>query len=112
MKANWKGVFPALTTQFKQDQSLDIEATARHLDLLIRSGIHGVILLGSVGENTSLEYSEKLTFLREMIPIAAGRIPALVGVAEYTTALARRFARDTEKAGVDGLMVLPAMVYK
>jgi dihydrodipicolinate synthase/N-acetylneuraminate lyase len=88
MKAHWKGVFPALTTQFKPDQSLDIEATTRHLDLLIRSGIHGVILLGSVGENTSLEYAEKLTFLRETLPVAAGRIPALVSVAEYSTALA------------------------
>ncbi len=112
MNANWKGVFPALTTQFKQDQSLDLQATARHLDLLIRSGIHGVILLGSVGENTALAYDEKLTVLREMLPVAAGRIPVLTGVAEYTTALACRYARDAGKIGVDGLMVLPAMVYK
>ena len=36
----------------------------------------------------------------------------LTGVAEYSTALACRFAADAQKAGVDGLMVLPAMVYK
>jgi 4-hydroxy-tetrahydrodipicolinate synthase len=36
----------------------------------------------------------------------------LTGVAEYTTALACRFARDAEKIGLDGLMVLPCMVYK
>ncbi len=36
----------------------------------------------------------------------------LTGVAEYTTSLACRFALDAEKLGVDGLMVLPAMVYK
>src|SRR6266545_5526596 len=112
MKANWKGVFPALTTQFKQDQSLDLEATARHLDALIRAGIHGVILLGSVGENTALEYQEKLTVLREMRGVVAGSVPVLTGVAEYTTALACRYARDAENLGLDGLMVLPAMVYK
>ncbi len=112
MTVNWKGVFPALTTQFKRDQSLDLEATARHLDLMIRSGIHGVILLGSVGENTALEYAEKLTVLREMLPVVRGRIPVLTGVAEYTTNLACRYARDAEKIGVDGLMVLPAMIYK
>jgi dihydrodipicolinate synthase/N-acetylneuraminate lyase len=112
MQANWKGVFPALTTQFKQDQSLDLEATARHLELLIQSGIHGVILLGSVGENTALEYDEKLAVLRHLAPVARGRIPVLTGVAEYTTALACRYARDAAKTGVDGLMVLPAMVYK
>ena len=112
MKVNWKGVFPAITTQFRQDQSLDLAATAKHLDTMIRAGIHGVVLLGTVGENTALEYEEKLAVLREMKQAAGGRIPVLTGVAEYTTALACRFARDAEKIGVDGLMVLPAMVYK
>jgi 4-hydroxy-tetrahydrodipicolinate synthase len=87
-------------------------ATAKHLDTMIRAGIHGVVLLGTVGENTALEYEEKLTILREMKHAVGGRIPVLTGVAEYTTALACRFARDAEKAGLDGLMVLPAMVYK
>src|SRR6266571_2621740 len=112
MKAKWKGVFPALTTQFKADQSLDLDGTARHLEALIKSGIHGVILLGSVGENTALEYEEKLAVMREMRRVAAGRIPVLTGVSEYTTALASRYARDAERSGLDGLMVLPAMVYK
>jgi len=112
MKVTWRGVFPALTTQFRQDQSLDLEATAKHLDALIRSGIDGVILLGSVGENTALERAEKLTVLQELKKAASGRIPVLTGVAEFTTAMACRFARDAEKIGIDGLMVLPAMVYK
>jgi 4-hydroxy-tetrahydrodipicolinate synthase len=112
MRVTWKGVFPALTTQFRPDQSLDIEGTARHLEAVIQSGIHGVVLLGTVGENTALEYQEKLTVIREMRSVVGGRIPVLTGVAEYTTALACRFARDAEAAGADGLMVLPAMVYK
>lgn len=112
MKVNWHGVFPALTTQFKPDQSLDIAATAKHLELMIDSGIHGVILLGSVGENTALTYDEKLIVLRELLPVVRGRIPVLTGVAECTTALACRYARDAEKIGLDGLMVLPAMIYK
>jgi 4-hydroxy-tetrahydrodipicolinate synthase len=112
MKVNWKGVFPAITTQFRQDESLDIEGTARHLETMIQAGIHGVVLLGTVGENTALEYQEKLTVIREMLSAVRGRIPVLTGVAEYTTGLACRFARDAEKSGIDGLMVLPAMVYK
>jgi 4-hydroxy-tetrahydrodipicolinate synthase len=109
---NWKGVFPAATTQFRQDCSLDIEATLRHLEVMIGTGIHGVIMLGTVGENTSLEYGEKLELLRAAVKAVGGRVPVLTGVAEYTTALACRYARDAEKAGADGLMVLPAMVYK
>src|SRR5258708_36761482 len=112
MNVKWQGVFPALTTQFKKDQSLDLDGTARHLEVMIKGGIHGVILLGSVGENTALEYQEKLTVLREMLPVVAGRIPVLSGVAEYTTALGCRYAKDAERLGLDGLMVLPAMGYK
>jgi len=112
MKVNWKGVFPAITTQFRADQSLDLAATARHLEAMIQAGIHGVVLLGTVGENTALEYEEKLEVLREMKRVVRGRIPVLTGVAEYTTALGCRYARDAENIGVDGLMVLPAMVYK
>src|ERR1051325_2771171 len=112
MNVTWRGVFPALTTQFRHDQSLDIDATARHLETLIRAGIHGVVLLGTVGENTALEYDEKLTVVREMLRVVRGRIPVLSGVAEYTTRLASRYGRDVEKIGLDGLMVLPGMVYK
>src|SRR3954452_14736647 len=112
MQPNWHGVFPALTTQFRDDQSLDLAATAKHLEHLIGAGIHGVVLLGSVGENTALEYDEKLTVVREMLGVVRGRIPVLTGVAEYTTALGCRYARNMEKIGIDGLMVLPGMVYK
>ena len=112
MQVSWHGVFPAITTQFRPDQSLDLAATAKHLNAMIDAGIHGVVLLGTVGENTALEYSEKLEVIREMKRVAAGRIPVLSGVAEYTTALAGRYAKDCEKAGLDGLMVLPGMVYK
>jgi 4-hydroxy-tetrahydrodipicolinate synthase len=112
MKVKWNGVFPAALTQFAPDFSVDAPATARHLDALIQSGVHGLILLGTLGENTSLEYGEKLDLLRAMTRHVRGGVPVLTGVAEYTTALACRFASDAKKAGVDGLMVLPAMVYK
>jgi len=112
MKTNWHGVYPAATTQFHPDESLHLEATLRHLEVMIKAGIHGVIMLGSVGENTALSYDEKLEVLRAAKAAVAGRIPVLSGVAEFTTATACRFAKDCERIGIDGLMVLPAMVYK
>jgi 4-hydroxy-tetrahydrodipicolinate synthase len=112
MIVKWKGVFPAATTQFKPDQSLDIPATLAHLDRMIEAGVHGLIMLGTVGENCSLEYKEKLEVLHATVNHVAKRVPVLTGVAECTTALACRFASDARRLGVDGLMVLPAMVYK
>lgn len=112
MAASWRGVFPATTTEFKADQSLDLPATARHIDEMIKAGVHGMIVLGTVGENCSLDAREKLDVIRAAREVIAGRVPLLTGVAECTTAHACRFAQDAQKAGVDGLMVLPAMVYK
>ena len=112
MSVAWKGVFPAATTQFQPNQALEIPATMGHVDKMIQAGIHGLIMLGTVGENCSLEYEEKLELLRATAKHVRKRVPVLSGVAEYTTALASRFARDAQELGVDGLMVLPAMVYK
>ena len=112
MAVQWRGVFPAATTQFHQDQAVDFKSTLTHLDTMIDAGIHGLIMLGTVGENCALEYSEKLELLKATVAHVAGRVPVLSGVAECTTALACRFARDAQRAGVMGLMVLPAMVYK
>lgn len=112
MTTNWHGVFPAVTTQFTSAQALDLEATSRHLEKLIEAGVHGIIMLGTVGENCSLEPAEKLAVLQAAVRQVRGRVPVLTGVAECTTALACRFAVEANKAGVNGLMVLPAMVYK
>lgn len=112
MASSWRGVFPAVTTQFHTDESLDIDGTLRHIDVLLKAGVHGLIMLGTVGENCSLTSEEKLEVLQATVVHVAGRVPVLSGVAEYTTGLAAGYARAAARAGVDGLMVLPAMVYK
>ena len=112
MSDAWQGVFPAATTQFKPDETLDLGATMGHVETMIGAGIDGLIMLGTVGENCSLLYGEKLEILRATVEQVARRVPVLTGVAEYSTALACQFADDAQRTGVDGLMVLPAMVYK
>jgi 4-hydroxy-tetrahydrodipicolinate synthase len=112
MNVKWKGVFPAVTTQLKKDQSLDLDATARHIEVLIGSGVSGLVMLGSLGENTALEPEEKRRVMEAAVKASAGRVPVLSGVAECSTAAACRYAKDLEKLGANGLMVLPAMVYK
>lgn len=112
MTVEWQGVFPAATTQFTTDGGLDLEATMAHLDMLIRAGVHGLVMLGTVGENCSLSAAEKRQTVEAAIKLTDGRVPVVAGVAETTTAEACRCAADMESLGADGLMVLPAMVYK
>jgi 4-hydroxy-tetrahydrodipicolinate synthase len=108
----WTGVFPAAVTHFRDDESLDLSETLKNVVRMIEAGVQGMVMLGTVGENCSLQPEEKLTVLRATVERVAGRVPVLTGVAERTTRLACGFAREAEKAGVDGLMVLPGMVYK
>jgi 4-hydroxy-tetrahydrodipicolinate synthase len=107
----WTGVYPAATTQFAEDLGVDIDATQRVLDNLVRDGVHGLVALGTCGENNSLDPDEKRRVLRAAVEVVAGRVPIIVGVSEMTTGRAAAFARDAEEIGADGLMVLPAMVY-
>jgi dihydrodipicolinate synthase/N-acetylneuraminate lyase len=112
MRPDWGGVFPAVTTQFHRDQSLDLEATARHIDVLLQSGVRGLVMLGSLGENNALEPDEKRRVMQMVVETVAGRVPVLSGVSESSTASACRYARDMEALGANGLMLLPAMSYK
>ncbi len=112
MKVDWKGVYPAISTQFDDNGQLDLAANERMLNQLIEEGIHGIIALGTVGENCSLSAEEKRAFLRHTLSVARGRIPVIAGCAETTTAFAIDYVRDAETLGVDGIMLLPGMVYR
>ncbi|MBM6595189.1 dihydrodipicolinate synthase family protein [Microvirga pudoricolor] len=107
----WQGVFPAVTTQFHADLSLDIEGTRRVMDALIRDGVSGLIVCGTVGENCSLTRSEKIAIMEAAKDVARGRVPVICGVAEFTTAFASEVAREAQRIGIDGIMVMPALVY-
>ena len=108
----WRGVFPAITTQFTRDEALDLEATARHAEALIESGVAGLIVLGSLGENQALLADEKRQVVEALVKAVHGRVPLLSGVAESSTAAARQFVRDAEKLGADGFMLMPPMLYR
>jgi 4-hydroxy-tetrahydrodipicolinate synthase len=110
-RVDWSGVFPAVPTQFATDLALDIPATLKHVDALLENGVHGLIMLGTIGENCSLSRAEKTQVLRATVEMVRGRVPVLNGVAEFTTQGACDTARAAEDSGVDGLMVMPAMVY-
>ena len=108
----WSRVFPAFTTQFKPDESLDLPAMARHVEALLAAGIGGLTVCGSVGENYALEPEEKFAIVEMAVTTVAGRVPVLAGVAETTTRFCIRYMERCEALGVDGFMTLPTLVYK
>ena len=111
LSCTWSGVFPAATTQFDAALEVDLPATQRVHRALLQDGVHGLVLMGTVGEGNSLSADEKRSVLAAAVEVSAGKVPVIAGVSEFTTATAARFARDAERLGAAGLMVLPAMVY-
>lgn len=112
MQPYWTGVFPAVTTQFKQDQSLDLGATARHFEVIIASGVSGLIVCGSLGENQTMTPDEKRAVIRCAVETSRGRVPVLSGVAESSTAAAVQYVQDVKKLGASGVMLMPPMSYR
>ena len=112
MRVDWQGVFPALMTEFKPDGALDLAGTQQHARACLDAGCSGLIMLGTLGENSSLAPDEKEAVLRAAVEVAGGRVPVISGVAEYTTELGIAHARRAERAGCAGLMALPCMVYE
>ncbi len=112
-RVTWAGVFPAVTVQYRDDRSygIDLEATARVVKRLIADGVSGLVVNGTVGENCSLSRVEKLDVLEAAVAAAAGRVPVLCGIAEYTSAFAIDVGREVRRLGADGIMLMPAMVY-
>ncbi len=108
----WSGVYPAVTTQFRADESIDLEATQRLVVQQLDDGVDGIIALGTCGESGPQSTDEKLSVLRALREAIGTRAPLLSGVAELGTAAACRFVAEAEKARVDGFMVLPALSYK
>jgi dihydrodipicolinate synthase/N-acetylneuraminate lyase len=111
-KKDWAGVFPAITTPFRADLSVDYEALGTQIDRLVRAGCRGIVALGSLGEAPTLATEEKIEILRQAKRALEGRAPLVAGISSLNTAEAEALAKSAERAGADGLMVLPPYVYR
>jgi dihydrodipicolinate synthase/N-acetylneuraminate lyase len=109
-RADWRGVFPAITTKFLADGGVDLAAVAADVAFQIEAGVDGIICCGSLGEASTLEADEKIA-IATAAKAAAGKVPVFLTIAEDSTRAAERMAERATKAGMDGLMVLPAMRY-
>lgn len=107
----WKGIFPAITTKFHADESIDAEGTARHIDYQIRNGIHGLVTCGSLGEASTLTLEEKLQVAKIALDASKGRVPVLANISETSTREAIRYVDGANKLGVQGFMLMPSVIY-
>lgn len=112
MNVDWKGVYPAITTKFNKDGSLDLATFRKNLIVQLEAGIHGIVLGGTLGEASTLRKDEKLQLLETTLDTIGDEIPVIINIAEKTTRDAIQTAEDARSNGASGLMMLPPMQYK
>ena len=112
MKFTWKGVFPAVTTKFTDNDELDFDAFDVNINAQLEAGVDGFILGGSLGEACVLTDEEKFALLKHTVEYVDGKVPVLLNIAEQTTKAAVNCAQRALDNGASGLMMLPPMRYK
>src|SRR5215469_15042181 len=112
MSVIWKGVFPAVTTPFTDDDKLDFANFDKNIEAQIEAGVKGIIIGGSLGEASVLTEQEKVELLKQTVKTVDKRAYVVLNIAEQTTKSALQIAENALKYGADGLMMLPPMRYK
>jgi 4-hydroxy-tetrahydrodipicolinate synthase len=111
MSILWKGVFPAFTTKFTANDTLDLPLFEKGLQSQLDAGVDGIVLGGSLGEASTLTTEEKETLVKLAIEIA-GPVPVILNIAEGATKEAIKQAALGKSWGAKGLMLLPPMRYR
>ena len=112
MSLQWKGVMPAVTTKFTNDDTLDLIMFETNILAQLDAGVHGIVLGGTLGEASTLTDDEKRILTRTTVDIVKDQVPVLINIAEQTTKGAIETAQKAEDDGAKGLMMLPPMRYK
>lgn len=111
MSIQWKGVMPAVTTQFTANDELDLDLFKVNIKAQLDAGVHGIVLGGTLGEASTLTDEERRILTRETVAFVDGKVPVLMNIAEQTTKAAIALAKTAEEDGAKGLMMLPPMRY-
>jgi 4-hydroxy-tetrahydrodipicolinate synthase len=102
-----RGVYSPTITAFESDESVSLTGTRAFVRFLLQQGVDGLVPLGSSGEPLALTMGERKQVLDAVVEEAAGRVPIIAGVVEYSTRMAIELGLHARAAGCCGLMVMP-----
>jgi 4-hydroxy-tetrahydrodipicolinate synthase len=102
----FRGVAPALLTPFTADDDIDGPAFRRLIDRQIEGGVSALLVLGTTGENPTVNATERRRLVDIAVEHADGRVPVLIGTGTHDTDESVAFTREAEDAGADGVVVV------
>ena len=102
-----RGVCTIALTPFTEDGNLDEEGIGSISELYVASGVHGITILGIMGEAHKLSDVERLAVTERYVSVVGGRVPVVVGCSAVATKVVVERARAAEEAGAAAIMVAP-----
>ena len=102
-----RGVFAIMATPFGDAGEIDWNSADRLVDFYLECGVHGLTVLGMMGEAPNLSAEESEMFAARCIKRIGGRVPVIVGVSNPGLKLLGEFSRKVMGDGAAGVMLTP-----
>ena len=112
MKNKLAGIFAPINVPFTQEEEVDYTGLANNLNFYLKSGLHGLLLLGSNGEYKSLNEEEKIKIIETSTLVIAGRMTIIVGLMYESFFLAKSFIEKVRNLPIDYLLVQPPFYFR
>ena len=105
------GIIPPMLTPLTPQEKIDRPAVARFVDFLIDGGVHGLFILGSMGEGAFLTPSARQEMAVATVEAAAGRVPVIAGALETGTVRVVEEIRRLAMPGIAAYVVTTPYYY-
>jgi 4-hydroxy-tetrahydrodipicolinate synthase len=102
-----RGIFIISVTPFTDAGDIDYRSFDRLIEFYIEAGIHGLAILGMMGEAHKLTMEEALEITRYVLQRVAGRVPVIVGTSNSALANVKLLSQCAMEAGAAGVLVAP-----
>ncbi|QGX94050.1 4-hydroxy-tetrahydrodipicolinate synthase [Haloplanus rallus] len=104
--SEFRGVYPAMTTPFHADGSIDFETLRTDARRLADAGVDGLVPVGSTGESATLSHDEHIEVVEAVVDAVGDDVPIIAGSGSNNTAEALSLSRRSADAGADGLLLI------
>ena len=100
------GMATAIVTPMHTDGSIDYEALGRFVEFQIGSGINGLVVMGTTGENATIEPEDQKKVIAYTVEKVAGRVPVIAGTGTNNTEHVLHNTRNACQVGADAILVV------
>jgi 4-hydroxy-tetrahydrodipicolinate synthase len=102
-----RGIILPMVTPLKDRDTLDVPGLEHVIRHVLEGGVHGLFLLGTTGEGTSLSQRLRRELIERSSRLAAGRVPLLAGITDTSFVESVNLARAAADAGADAVVLSP-----